>query len=576
VVVRDGFDTWDAAEPVADAAPGSGGVEADATRPTMVSAGGADPRAAAAAAVDLAMREREAAAMRGFVRLVLGLSVAVMAALPLLRADERERAVLAGGISINLLGAVYAWLRANRNALFPRDILIFGVTCMIGGTAGIWFFGFFSPAPIITIMGIFFFGIQRSFAMALMMYLGAAITHGIIMLAMTMDWLDDRGVVSGRGVYTRNRLVMIVLVEVVFLLVLALARAVHRAIFDASVKLEETTRAVAQREALLEEARRELEHALEVGGPGRFTEQRLGTWQLGVLCGRGAMGDVYEATRIGGSDRAAVKLLTRAVIGDKAQVRRFLREARIAASIDVPNVVRVLDVAGEDAPVPYIAMELLRGTDLAAILRRRRRLDGADAVAMLRGIGRGLDAAHAAGVVHRDLKPQNLFLAEVEPQPIWKILDFGVSRVMDVDSSLTRGQAVGTPAYMSPEQARGDAVDQRGDLFSLGVLAYRTLTGRPAFTGREVPQILFRVVHAMPPRPSEVADLPPAIDDVLAVALAKRPAERFESAAALADAVDAALRGELRADLVGRAARILARNPWGLGGDTASESLELG
>jgi serine/threonine-protein kinase len=249
------------------------------------------------------------------------------------------------------------------------------------------------------------------------------------------------------------------------------------------------------------------------------------------------------------------------VSGDKSQVRRFLREARIAASIDVPNVVRVVDVAGEDAPVPYIAMELLRGTDLAALLRRKRKLGGDEVVSMLRGIGRGLDAAHASGVVHRDLKPQNLFLTD---DAVWKILDFGVSRVIDVDSSLTRGQAVGTPAYMSPEQARGHEVDKRGDLFALGVLAYRTLVGRPAFTGREVPQILYRVVHAMPPRPSEVApDLPRALDDVLAVALAKRPAERFESAASLADAIEAALRGELRGELAGRAVQILARTPWG-------------
>src|SRR5262249_21444199 len=157
-------------------------------------------------------------------------------------------------------------------------------------------------------------GIQRSLAMGLAMYLGAALSHGAFTIAMTLGWVGDRGLVTASEVSPRNRLVMIALVEVVYGLVLLLARAVHRAILEASIKLEETTRAVAQREALLEEARRELEHALEVGGPGRFTEQRLGAWQLGVLCGRGAMGDVYEATRIGGGtgERAAVKLLTRA------------------------------------------------------------------------------------------------------------------------------------------------------------------------------------------------------------------------------------------------------------------------
>jgi serine/threonine-protein kinase len=562
--LRDGLDTWDAAEPAGD----SYAQDPDATRPTILSAGTSPAKQAAIAAVEEAMRVREARAMRGFMRLVIGLCVAVLVSVPLLHTSLDQRVMLVSGLSITLCGALYAWMRAARGPLAALDTAIFGVACMIGGTAGIWFFGFYSPAPIVTVMGIFFFGIQRSIRMALLLYLGAAITHGGIMIAMAFGWMHDNGVLSSEDVSTRNRLVMIALVEVVFALTLALARAVHRAILAASIKLEETTRMVAHREALLEEARRELEHALEVGGPGRFTEQRLGAWQLGVLCGRGAMGDVYEATRVPptpGGERAAVKLLTRAVSSDKAQVRRFLREARIAASIDVVNVVKVIDVAGEDAPVPYIAMELLRGTDLAAILRRRRRLARDEAVQMLREIGRGLDAAHAVGVVHRDLKPQNLFLAEpAGGEPVWKILDFGVSRVVDVDSSLTRGQAVGTPAYMSPEQARGAEVDKRGDLFALGVLAYRVLVGRPAFTGHEVPQILYRVVHAMPPRPSEVAaDLPAAIDDVLAIALAKRPADRFESAAAFVEAVEAALRGELRGEHAGRAAKILAKTPWG-------------
>ena len=534
----------------------------DTTRSTVA---GGTPRAGLTTvpAVDEAMRAREAQAMGGFLRLVIGLCVAVLLCVPFMRTTAREGVLLCAGIAITLGGALFAWVRTRRGPLSPLDTLVFGIACMIGGSGGVWYFGFYSPAAIITVMGIFFFGIQRSMTMAMVLYVSAAVLHGGVMLVMALGWVEDRGAMSAVGVSTRNKLVMVALVEFVFAVVLLLSRAVHRAILRASIQLEETTRAVAHREALLEEARRELEHALEVGGPGRFTEQRLGPWQLGVLCGRGAMGDVYEATRVPGGERAAVKLLTRAVSADKGQVRRFLREARIAASIDVPNVVRVVDVAGEDAPLPYIAMELLRGSDLAALLRRKQRLGNEAAIAMLREVGRGLDAAHAAGIVHRDLKPQNLFHAEGTP-PVWKLLDFGVSRVIDVDSSLTRGQAVGTPAYMSPEQARGHEVDKRGDLFALGVLAYRALVGRPAFTGREVPQILYRVVHSMPPRPGEVAvDLPPAVDAVLAIALAKRPAERFESAAALADAVEAALRGDVPPELAARAAVILARTPWG-------------
>jgi serine/threonine-protein kinase len=208
-------------------------------------------------------------------------------------------------------------------------------------------------------------------------------------------------------------------------------------------------------------------------------------------------------------------------------------------------------------------MELLAGTDLASLLRRRRRLPGREVIDLLRQIGRGLDAAHRLGVVHRDLKPQNLFLADTAEGQVWKLLDFGVSRLVGADSSLTRGQAVGTPSYMSPEQARGRDVDHRADLFALGVVAYRALTGRPPFSGREVPQILYSVVHAMPPRPSEVADLSPAVDDVLAVAMAKRPADRFDTAAELAEALEAALAGRVALALQARADRLTLRWPWG-------------
>jgi len=558
---RDGQDTWDAHDVEA---PGPSPDLETRTLPTSVAVPArlAAERRASAAAVDAAMRAREAAAMRGFVKLVAVLVVAVLVAVPMLHAGAGHRVMLGSGLTIALGGAIRTWLLLRRGPLGDRDTFVFGLTCLVGATAGVWFFGFFSPASTVTIMGIFFFGMQRSLAVALLLYLGTAVSHGACMVAITFGAIADPGVVSGDGIPVRNRLVMIGLIQLVYVMVFLLARAVHHAIVQAAVKLEQTTRGVAQREALLDEARRELERALEVGGPGRFTEQRLGPWELGVLCGRGAMGDVYEATHAEAGTRAAVKLLTRRVLSDGDQVRRFLREARIASSIDVVNVVQVLDVANEDAPVPYLAMELLRGTDLAALLRRRRTLGADEVVALLRQVGHGLDAAHAAGVVHRDLKPQNLFFADGPTGSVWKILDFGVSRLVDVDSSLTRGQAIGTPSYMSPEQARGEVVDKRTDLFALGVLAYRALTGRPAFTGREVPQILYRVVHATPPRPSDVADLPAAVDDVLAIALAKRPADRFQTAAALAEAMEAALAGEVDPALAARAARIVAAAPW--------------
>jgi len=513
--------------------------------------------------VDDAMRERELAAMRGFVGMVVLLTSAVAASLPFLLVGYREVLVLSIGMVVALLGALHMSRALHRGDIHPVDMAVFGIACLIGSSAGLYFFGFFSPAPLATIMGVFFFGMQRSPVVATLLYAGTALVHGACMLLLTFtEVITDHGLVDGDDVTRRNRVVMLVLVQIVYALVFYLSRAVHRAVRDAAIRLEDTTRAVAHREALLEEARRELERALEVGGPGRFTEQRLGSWQLGVLCGRGAMADVYHATHATTGEHAAVKLLHRDAVQNPAFIRRFLREARIAGTIEVPNVVRVLDVGDEEAPVPYIAMELLEGKDLAAMLRRQRRLPAEQVVDLLRQVGRGLDAAHRKGVVHRDLKPQNLFLADTGAGAVWKILDFGVCRLIDVASSITHGQAIGTPSYMSPEQARGRDVDHRADLFALGVLAYRALTGRPAFTGSEIPQILYSVVHAMPPRPSDLVTLPRAVDDVLAVAMAKAPADRFDSAAAFVDALERALAGEESAELRAGAEKLAARMPW--------------
>jgi serine/threonine-protein kinase len=501
--------------------------------------------------------------MRGFVWLVIALASCVLAAAPLLDLDGVQWTALASGVVLCIVAALWTLPKIRRGKLETADMAVIAVSCMLGGSAGIFTFGFFSPAPLATIMGVFFFGLQRERRVAGTVFAMTCVIHAGVMLMQTFGVIDDFGVISAEEVSRRHRLVTVGLVETVFVLTFFLARATNRAIVASARQLEESTRALAQREALLDEARNELERVLEVGGPGRFTEQRLGAWELGLLCGRGAMGDVYAATHVQSGRRAAVKLLTRDSARDPDSVRRFLREARIAASIDVPNVVRVIEVGSDDAAVPFIAMELLEGRDLASILRKERRLAGAELLTMLRQVALGLDAAHAAGIVHRDLKPQNIYRADGPDGPIWKILDFGVSRLVDVDSSLTRGQAIGTPSYMSPEQARGHLVDRRADIFALGVLAYRAMTGQPPFGGSEVPQILYRVVYGMPTRPSDLATLPAAVDEVLAVAIAKRPEDRYASASQLVAALTAAFEGQIAPELRDRARRLTARLPWG-------------
>jgi serine/threonine-protein kinase len=319
---------------------------------------------------------------------------------------------------------------------------------------------------------------------------------------------------------------------------------------------------VSQREALLAEARAELDRALKVGGPGRYSEQVIGSFRLGMLVGRGGMGEVYEAVSVHDGSEAAVKLLHPGALAEPQHVRRFLRETEAAARLESEHVVAVLEVGTTAGEIPFLAMERLRGFDLAHHLRRKRKLTVAQAVAMVRQIGEGLRVAREAGIVHRDLKPHNLFLHERDGKLTWKILDFGVSKV-GRSGTLTRGHVVGTPGYMAPEQAKGDEVDWRADLYALAAICYRCLTGHPPFTGKDVPSTLYDVVYKMPTRPSALADVAVEIERVLAIGMAKKPDDRFQDAVELADALAAAATAGLPDGLRLRADELIAQHPWG-------------
>ncbi|MEO6776243.1 MAG: serine/threonine-protein kinase, partial [Kofleriaceae bacterium] len=161
-------------------------------------------------------------------------------------------------------------------------------------------------------------------------------------------------------------------------------------------------------------------------------------------------------------------------------------------------------------------------------------------------------------IIHRDLKPQNLML----DGKTWKVLDFGVARLVDAGDTLTSGQIVGTPAYMAPEQARGQAVTHRTDLYALAAIAYRSLTGQAPHTGGEPADVLYRVAHTAPRRPGTLATLPRAVDLVLAIGLAKDPTDRFATAAELADALAMALSSSLDEPTRVRGHRLLASGAW--------------
>ncbi|MEP6861893.1 MAG: serine/threonine-protein kinase [Deltaproteobacteria bacterium] len=206
----------------------------------------------------------------------------------------------------------------------------------------------------------------------------------------------------------------------------------------------------------------------------------------------------------------------------------------------------------------YMVMERLTGMTLADQLRRTPTLAATEVLRLVTQVGSAIDAAAAATITHRDLKPQNLFSAG----DTWKVLDFGVASLAEHTGTLTRGGIVGTPHYMAPEQARGTKVDVRTDLYALGAIAYRALTGRNPFGGTDVPAILYSVVHTMPVAPTALAELPSDFDRWAALALAKDPAARWGSGAELAAQLGDALRGELSEASRSAAERVLAHTPW--------------
>ncbi|MGK4000032.1 protein kinase domain-containing protein [Sorangium sp. So ce1024] len=258
-----------------------------------------------------------------------------------------------------------------------------------------------------------------------------------------------------------------------------------------------------------------------------------GKYRIERPLSEGGMGSVWMARHVTLGSLVAVKFMAPALATVPSFVARFEREARIAASLQSPHVVHVQD-HGIDGGHPYIVMELLRGEDLDNRLRRVRRLSLPDATRILMQAGKALRRAHEARLVHRDLKPGNIFLARVEDEEIVKILDFGIAK--DVGSrpmtEVTRtGEVLGSPYYMSPEQVRGDRdVDHRSDLWSLAVILFRAITGELPFPGDELGAVLAKILVDPLPRPTQVApDLPRAIDTFFARALEREPARRFQS-----------------------------------------------
>ncbi|CAB4835319.1 MAG: Stk1 family PASTA domain-containing Ser/Thr kinase [Actinobacteria bacterium] len=283
--------------------------------------------------------------------------------------------------------------------------------------------------------------------------------------------------------------------------------------------------------------------------PGRMLGDR---YQIGEVIGRGGMAEVHEGRDLRLGRRVAVKILRPDLARDPSFQARFRREAQSAAALNHPNIVAVYDTGedtlmgeGETAViVPYIVMEYVDGMTLRQLLASGRRLLPERALEISAGVLSALDYAHRHGIVHRDIKPANVMLTRTGDV---KVMDFGIARAMNDTNTanMTAAQSVmGTAQYLSPEQARGEVVDARSDLYSASVLLYELLTGKPPFTGDSPVSIAYQHVSEMPTPPSQVdPGVTSEVDAVVLRALAKSPDDRYQTAAEFRADVERAIAG---------------------------------
>jgi beta-lactam-binding protein with PASTA domain/predicted Ser/Thr protein kinase len=274
-----------------------------------------------------------------------------------------------------------------------------------------------------------------------------------------------------------------------------------------------------------------------------------GRYQLGELLGRGGMAEVRKGTDTRLGRTVAIKRLRTDLASDVTFQARFRREAQSAASLNHPAIVAVYDTGevpasdGSNVSQPYIVMEYVAGRTLRDILREGRKILPERALEIASGVLSALDYSHRAGIIHRDIKPGNVMLT---PSGDVKVMDFGIARAMsDASSTMTQTAAVvGTAQYLSPEQARGEPVDSRSDVYSAGCLLYELLTGRPPFVGDSPVAVAYQHVRepAAPPSDHDT-DLPPEVDAIVMKSLAKRVEDRYQSAAAMRNDIERYLAG---------------------------------
>lgn len=508
-----------------------------------------------------ALRDEEVERTRRFIR--IGWIVAAFSILAawLLPGDRKLAQLLASAIGITGLAS----LGVERVLVGAQEVRGWMMTalalmCVGCGALAVLYTGAYGGAPLMICLGIYFFGRTERRTAALAVYLAAAGAHAVIAILVLSETIVDPGFLPLRpGVSFQAAVAGQLCTQFGYLMAFWLARSTRAASLDALGELQRATRLAAARAAQLDELRDDLDRALKVGGRGRFTGTVVGSWELGNVLGRGGMGEVYEGQHVDDQRPAAVKLLRRELMLDKSHVERFLREVRAASALESPHAVTVFEASKPEELVAYLAMERLKGDTLGAILRGGGMLDRAAVREMVKQLAEVLELARKAGMVHRDLKPHNVFRTD---NGTWKLLDFGVAVLADTTGTLTGGGVIGTPGYMAPEQAKGEGVDHRADLYALGAIVYRCLTGRVPFAGNDMASVLYAMVHDAPIRPSALAALPQEIDRWCAIALAKQRGDRFQSAAELSEALGQALAGRLAPSWRTAGDALIRAKPW--------------
>jgi serine/threonine-protein kinase len=405
---------------------------------------------------------------------------------------------------------------------------------------------------------------QRVDRHALVMLLGVCTSHATIFLLVWLGVLPDagRGPIVLPGATPLQTLLEHLGLQATFVLAYVAGQVVdHR--FELAIRRAlAAVREDAHQEALLASARAEVEALLAESGDGLFTGTRQGGYRVGRLLGRGGMGEVYEARRDGDDLPVALKLIRRDIVEDARVVEQFSREVEVLRRVQGPHVPRVLDAGGlGGAGVPHLAMERIEGEALAVLLQRSSPLSRHELERVVADGTRALADVHAAGVVHLDVKPQNLVLAGEGSARRWVLIDFGLAMLVDAGGSVVPIGG-GTPHYMAPEQLRGEALDRRADLYAFALVVYRALTGRPAFTGQARALAVRAGQVVAPPAPRRFVAVDEDLELALRVALAESPGDRFASAEELGAALADAFAHRLPEAVRQRALALFARAPW--------------